>query len=383
MGRQLRIGLFSPYFGSTTGGGEKYLAVTAEVLRDAYPEHHIEIVGAVVADRERYRRLLNVNLDGIGLKSTNRQVTPVHRLANRIGPLRPLRNLVLGAQAARASAAYDLALGMVYAIPLRAQARRNVMLCQFPYPDPDRRDLDPYELVISQSEYCAVWVRNYWGLEAAVVNPPIDLPAEPPDWDRKGSLILGVGRFIAAGHVKRQDVLVESFRRLCDGGLQGWELHLAGGVHRDAVHAGYFDSVVRSAAGYPVVLHPDASYEEVQNLYRRASIFWHAAGYGAAAESDPSILEHFGMTTAEAMAHGAVPVVFAAGGQTEVVGGGEGRLWTTTDQLEGETMELAADGALRRTLGEAAHSGAQRFGRVGFRSRMLALLGPIIDELAR
>ena len=142
MGRTLRIGLFSPYFGSTVGGGEKYLAVTAEVLRDAFPEHRVEIVSPVVADRDLYRERLNVDLDRIELVSTNRRVTRLHRLANRIAFLRPLRDLVLGAQAARASADYDLALGMVYAIPLRPRARQNVMLCQFPYPNPDPADIE-------------------------------------------------------------------------------------------------------------------------------------------------------------------------------------------------------------------------------------------------
>lgn len=382
MGRALRLGLFSPYFGSTVGGGEKYLAVTAEALRDAFPEHSVEILAPVPADPARYRAMLDVNLDGIRLVSTTPRVTAVHRLANRIGPLRPLRNLVIAAQAGRATAGYDLLLAMVYAIPVRSRARRSVMLCQFPYPDPDPRDLDCYELIVSQSEYVRGWIGTYWKREATVVNPPIDLQPGEPRWDAKENLVLAVGRFFASGHSKRQDLLVESFRHLCDGGLEGWTLHLAGSVHTDAVHAGYYERVAARASGYPIVLHPDAAHSEVEDLYRRAAIFWHAAGYGADPLLKPANLEHFGMTTAEAMAAGAVPLAYGVGGQVEVISNGtDGYLWNDPAELERRTLELVADPALRRRLGTAAALSVQRFSRAAFTTRMLDLLTPLVRNL--
>ena len=382
MGRPLRLGLFSPYFGTTVGGGEKYLAVVAEALRDGYPAHAVEILAPVPVDADRYRSMLNVDLEGIRLISTTGRVTPLHRAANRIGLLRPLRNLVIGSQAGRATAGYDLLLAMVYAIPVRSQARRSVMLCQFPYPDPDPRDLEPYELIISQSEYVRGWIREYWKRDAAVVNPPIDSPLQRVEIADKERVILAVGRFFASGHSKRQDLLVESFRNLCDGGLGGWTLHLAGSVHRDAVHAGFYESVVTRAAGYPVVFHPDASHDEVQDLYRRAALFWHAAGSGSDAATDPANLEHFGMTTAEAMSAGAVPLAYGVGGQAEVVTDGvDGFLWKDTDTLEARTLQLTRDAPLRETLARAAVESVKRFSRETFKHRMLDLLGPIVREL--
>ena len=62
-----------------------------------------------------------------------------------------------------------------------------------------------------------------------------------------------------------RSLLVEAFRRLCDGGLEGWELHLAGSVHRsrpEDVH--YVERVRALAAGYPVVIHEDAPLETVR-----------------------------------------------------------------------------------------------------------------------
>ena len=381
MGRALRIGLYSPYFGATVGGGERHLCVAAEAVRDGFPAHQVELIGSVPPDRGRYEQALRVHLGGIELRSTNSRVTPVHRLANRIGFLRPLRNLVLSRQAGRFTAGYDLFLAMVYRIPIHCSARRGVVLCQFPHQLSDPRELDGYQLIICQSEYVRGWVQSRWGRDAIVIEPPIEIPSSAPDWRSKENLILSVGRFFRSGHTKRQDVLVSAFRSLCDHGLRGWELHLAGMVHREGPHAGYYESVVEAARGYPIVFHADASGAELDQLYRRASIFWHAAGFGADLGADPSAAEHFGMTTAEAMAWGAVPVVFAAGGQVEVVAGGAGSLWTTEAELRAMTLELAAHPERRRGLGEAARRSVERYSAEAFKKRFREALAPLVAEL--
>jgi len=378
--RALKLGLYSPYFGTVWGGGEKYLACTARALKDARPADEVEIVAPVPVRQERCREMLGVDLGGVSFRSTNR-VTPLHRALNRAGWLRPLRNRVLGAQASRVGQAYDVFLPMVYAIPVAAGGARAAMLCQFPYRGAGR-ELEGYDPIVCQSEYVRGWIREYWRREASVVNPPIDVPEAEPDWSRKGRVILAVGRFFSGGHSKRQDLLVEAFRQLVDEGLAGWELHLAGTVHRDAHHAGFFDSVAARARGYPIVVHPDAGGAELQGLYASASLFWHAAGFGADGDSEPERLEHFGMSTAEAMAHGAVPVVFAAGGQLEVVEEGRsGLFWRQPAELIGATRELIADDGRRRRLGEAARSRAQRWSRPRFAAEIVRALEPALKAV--
>jgi glycosyltransferase involved in cell wall biosynthesis len=178
--------------------------------------------------------------------------------------------------------------------------------------------------------------------------------------------------------------MVESFRRLLAQGLEGWELHLAGAVHRDAMHAGYFERVQELARGLPIRLHPDASYAQVQDLYTQASIYWHAAGYGVDAERNPEALEHFGMTTAEAMAHGAVPVAIGRGGQPEVVESGQdGYLWQEPSELEARTLELVSQPGLRRRLGEAARESSMRFSEERFATSMVETLGSVLIELQK
>jgi len=378
---KLRVGFHSPYFGSTLGGGERYLCVTACTVRDRFPDAAVEIVSPVLADRALNERRLGVDLSGIELVATNRRVTPAHRFLNSVAALRPLRNRVLAQQAARFTDRYDVFLPMAYAIRVPPRRGPGAILCQFPYQDPGP-ELEGYQLVVCYSEYVRRWVGAYWDRDAAVVNPPVEVPGAEPDWDRKDRVILSVGRFFRGGHSKRQDLLVRAFRDLAGAGLEGWELHLAGSVHRPAGHAGFYEEVAAAARGLPIFLHPDAPADELEGLFARASIYWHAAGFGDA--SDPASAEHFGMTTVEAMARGAVPVVYGRGGQLEVVrDGAEGFLWTDTEQLARRTRQLATDGELRSRMGRAARSASLRFGRPRFEAEMARVLEPVLERAAR
>lgn len=400
----MRIGLYSPFFGSTLGGGEKYFGMAAEVMRDAYPDAEVEILSPVPVDVARYERMLGLDLHGIAFRSTNASGAGWRSRLSRIRTLRRFRDLVVSRQAAQATARYDLLLNMVYVLPATTRARHSIILCQFPYDLHQRlagddgfagraplrrrlvrrlllgRELDAFDAVIAQSEYTRGWVRRLWSRDAAVVNPPVEVPAEEPDRAAKRPVILSAGRFFVGGHSKRQDLLVEQFRALVEGGgAEGWELHLVGTVqHQDARDTAFLERVRALAQGLPVHIHVDAPHELLHDLYRQASIYWHAAGYGVDARRRPAELEHFGMTTAEAMGHGAVPVVIAAGGQPEVVEDGvSGLLWSTPDELRERTLELIADPDRRAAMGAAARRRSLGFSVAEFRRRLRAAVEPV------
>ena len=379
MGRPIQIGLYSPYFGTTWGGGEKYLARTARCLADALPNDGIEIASPVPVQRADLEASLGVSLDGIRTLSTNHRVTPIHTFLNGVGPLRPLRNLVVGNQAERLSARYDLFVGMSYAVSVASKAPESLMLCQFPHRE-GKTAASGYRTIVCASEYVRGWIERWWGRNALVVPPPIHIPTDAPPLDGKANMILSVGRFFQGGHTKRQDMLVTAFRRLCEDGLKGWELHLAGGTHDQGPHRGYYDSVVALGAGYPVVLHPNCPPNILQELYGSAAIYWHGAGYGSDPETHPEAMEHFGMTTVEAMAQGAVPVVFDAGGQTEIVTDGvDGQLFSTIEQLRDLTVDLIEEPARRRALATSARARSLNFGEGLFCDRILSAMDPAIE----
>ena len=131
MGRPLKIGIYSPFFGSTLGGGEKYLGVTAEAVREAFPEHQIEMVTAVPVDRGLYERTLNLDLSGIRFVATNRRVTWFHRMLNGMPTLRLYRDLFIGSQAVAYTRAYDLFIAMVSAGDSRSPLASRVLGAAF------------------------------------------------------------------------------------------------------------------------------------------------------------------------------------------------------------------------------------------------------------
>lgn len=172
-----------------------------------------------------------------------------------------------------------------------------------------------YDALLCHSSYTSTWVERWWGLTPEVVEPPVP-PRSPGE---KQPVILAVGRFFdpRRGHSKRQLELVEAFRALVERGVEGWELHLVGGC--DPEDADYLERIRAAASGLPVTIHVDAAADELDDLYGRASIFWHAAGLGVDVQTDPEAHEHFGIAVVEAMSAGAVPIVHGTGGPAEIV----------------------------------------------------------------
>ena len=234
--------------------------------------------------------------------------------------------------------------------------------------------LDTYDVVVANSAFTQRWIGEWWGHDSVVLEPPVGL-RQP---ETKDPVILSVGRFFAPGrgHAKKQLEMVRAFRRLRSEAvdlLDGWELHLVGGCSPD--DAAYLSEVRHEADGLGVVFHVDASGSEVDGLYRRASIYWHATGLGEDLDADPVRAEHFGITTVEAMSAGAVPVVMAAGGQPAIVTDGvDGVLFCTEDELVAATLALVADPERRTEMASRAVRSASRFGLDAFARRLSGLV---------
>lgn len=219
--------------------------------------------------------------------------------------------------------------------------------------------LESYDTVLANSPYTARWTETLWGRSAEVLPPPVQLRAP----GTKRNLILSVGRFFppGEGHCKKQLELVQAFRAAREQGLDdSWELALVGGCNKD--HRRYVEDVREAAIGLPVSFHVNARGEDLAELYEGASVFWHAAGLGEDLEVHPDRLEHFGISTVEAMSAGAVPVVYQEGGPADLVTEGRcGRTYSTPDDLARATIALVrAPGELARSS-DAAREYAERF----------------------
>ena len=88
-------------------------------------------------------------------------------------------------------------------------------------------------------------------------------------------------------------------------------------------------------------------------------------------------MEHFGITTVEAMAAGCVPIVINAGGQPEIITPESGFIWNNRKELKEFTVQLIQDDQLRRTMMKAATARSQYFSREMFKERFKALLSDL------
>jgi glycosyltransferase involved in cell wall biosynthesis len=230
--------------------------------------------------------------------------------------------------------------------------------------------LDAYQLILANSEFTRSWIRRLWRRDSAVLFPPIrinDLEPAPA----RAKTIVTVGRFFrpGLGHAKRQLEMVRMFGDLHRaGGMDGWTLHVVGGCEPSQLP--YLGEVRAAAEGLPVEIHPNAPRSTVERLLDEASVFWSATGLGESETKAPWAMEHFGMTTVEAMAGGAVPIVIDRAGQKEIVRDGvDGFRWSTPEELAERTRRVAHDDALRARLAASAMARAKDFSEDAFAAR--------------
>lgn len=243
--------------------------------------------------------------------------------------------------------------------------------------------LADYDVITANSCYTQYWIQQRWGLPATVVYSACELITGTAP---KEKIICHVGRFTAhaaerpAG--KRQDLAIETFKTLTDLHQAGWQLHLAGGMRDlNAEHEQYLARLKAMAHGYPIFFHVNAPLAELHDLYRRASIYWHAQGYGLDLQCHPEQHEHFGITTVEAMSAGAVPVVINSAGPAEVVEPGvNGFVWNQPVELTAYTRQLAQDPALWQTMSQQAIARSQQLGKGHFGAQMDAIVDSLLAD---
>lgn len=255
----------------------------------------------------------------------------------------------------------------------------NDNTAQFPH---DRTNVSPqaslstYDRIISISEFTTEWIDRRWHLPSFELPPPIDTDEFTSDPSHtKERVILLVGRFFAGGHNKKHHEMAKAFIRMRKEGRipEDWRLIFVGFRHREHPnHLAYFDKLVELCAGHPIDILSDLPFAELQRHYRRASIYWHAAGWGERIEQHPERFEHFGMTTCEAMACGCVPVVFDAAGQREIVESPEiGFRYSSYEMLARQMETLTnADPAVLFEIGKKAQASISRYERSAFAEKV-------------
>lgn len=218
--------------------------------------------------------------------------------------------------------------------------RLNILYSFFP--QHKNWNVKGYQYVLADSHYAAKWIKGYWGTEAEVVYPPINLvglntqifsvsEAEPGLGNiyQKEKKIVSVGRFFAVpgGNNKRHDILIQAFKSMF---LEDWKLVLCGAVLDQAYY-----SRIRELAGDDdrIEFVHDLGRQDYIQMMREASFVWSATGYEA---TEASSVEHFGIFTLEGQAVGAPVLAHNSGGPKEM-----GALtWDSPKDLIDQTVDL-------------------------------------------
>jgi glycosyltransferase involved in cell wall biosynthesis len=367
-----RILVLDPSF-PTLGGGEKDMGLFCQAMERIFPQaqidlavHNLEGLDVHAAD---YPEITALNQRfGISLRRT--RLLKIHLTQSGNSFRRLTRNRLLIENLTRG---YDVFVNYMFLSNHRGHATINLYRCMFPPPrraygalytsmaqdSLDEGFIRSYHHFLMISKFTGGWMNTFWGERTAdpVLYPPalVESPAdERYSEGSKRNVILAVGRFQAGGHNKRQDALVGFFRNN-PSIFDGWELHLVGGLSDLPADQDFADAVRRNALGAPIHLHLNCELAELSALYRCAKIFWHATGFGEEENDAPEKMEHFGITTVEAMSYGAVPIVIRRGGQIEIISDGlDGFLWETEEECVSQTRRLIEDDALRAKTALAA-----------------------------
>lgn len=344
----MKIGFYDPYFDSL-GGGERYVLTLASHWSK---KHSVFLFWNDPAILKKAQERFSLDLERVKVTSNIFLDKPF------------LSKQFLTSQ-------YDIIFFVSDGSVPYTRARRNILLFQapfshVPFPFPKRIR---YQAIIVYSEFTKNNIDPSVGKRARVIAPPVDIEKFTPG--RKEKLILSVGRFSSLYQAKKQHVLIDAFRSGREAGLfRGWELVLAGGVLPS--DRPYFDSCVQKAHDLPIRFFPNYPFDELRKLYGKSTIYWHAAGYG---EEDPTKMEHFGITTVEAMASGCVPIVYKGGGQPEIVRHTlDGFLWSTQEELLEYTKEVISKTNLQQTIRRNAVLRAKIFTSQTFCERFDTLL---------
>jgi glycosyltransferase involved in cell wall biosynthesis len=267
----------------------------------------------------------------------------------------------------RESGNYDIFINNGMLEMVYPAANTSLFVCHFPERERSRFFyVGRYTQIVHNSLYTARWIKKRWGLHPHKhIYPPVDMePAAFPL--EKDNIILSVSRFDIGGNKQQLD-MIKAFQDLKKSEpltMDGWKLVLVGGSPGKNPYLDGIQEHLRRTDASSIELKVNISATEVKAAYGRAKLFWHFCGLG---QTDPAKVEHFGMTVAEAMQNGCVPVVFRGGGQTEIVEEGtSGFLFSSPPELIEKTRSLLADPVRLEEISARAHERGRTFRREVF-----------------
>lgn len=343
--------IFDPYL-DTVGGGERYMMTVAECLLKNGWEVDVSWDDEKIKNKivERF----GLNLAGIKFIKNIQKISLFSK-----------KSLMKN---------YDLVFYLSDGSIPFLFGKKNILHFQVPFHDVSGKNtknkfkLRTIDKVVCNSFFTKKVIDEEFGINSKVIYPPIAV--EDFSERKKEDVILSVGRFSSLLQSKRQDVLIKAFKKAKFSKIK---LVLAGGT--DVGKNEFFENLKEQAKGENIEIIENPDFNDLKALYAKAKIFWVAAGFGIDEKASPERVEHFGMTTVEAMAAGCVAIALKKGGQKEIIEDGvNGFLWETEKELIEKTRLLLKNNALREKMAKKAKERSKIFSKNRFCQDVLKLV---------
>ena len=351
-GRKIRLGIYDHAF-HFAGGGQEYVAKLAETLQDRYD---VTYILNKTCPFSKYMEWFNIDLSGCRQKVIEIPFFEKKNLAyiDERMVINELHNpfVIISDE----SKNYDIFINANMLTKVEPRSPVSIFICHFPDRDKERFfQVDNYNFIITNGKYTTFWLKKRWGLQTSrILYPPVDLVSPEPCLTDKQHVILSVARFEPGGS-KKQLEMIKVFEDICNNDAEirnSWSFVLAGGADPENKYFKQVRKEINSMNYGNITLKPNVTHSELKDLYRTATIFWHACGFG---ETAPHLIEHFGMTTVEAMQNYCVPIVFDGGGQREIVDQGvNGFRFRTPNELKDFTLAMLNDEQERKIIANNA-----------------------------
>jgi len=357
----MKICFYSPYIPKHFGGGEKYILDCASLLSLT---HQVLVAMPEPLDlqaKAKYEQFFNLDLSRITFITT------------------PLGSQTSFWQKLLWTRQFDVLYYLTDGSLFFSLAKRNILHIQVPLLLDksnliEKLKLANWQVKNTNSFFTKKVIEKSWQTRIDYVHQPMVNLNEltTKKLSQKQKVILNVGRFFTHQHAKRQDVLIQLFKQLSRHSCaRDWQLVLIGGVEDQA----YAKELVKAAHGYKISFYHHINRGELVKWYQRASIYWHATGYQQDEAVHPEKMEHFGISTAEAMAAGCAPVVINNGGQKEILGRQLAAwLWDTDQACLDKTLQLIKSPELREKVQAEAQKRVQKFGPDQFKRTLLTMI---------
>lgn len=384
------IGLYISDILYNTGGTESYTVKLCYALQQIYPEVHISFVSECykkedALSSEDFIALSNKKY-GTQIDSARADFIPVSAdKSNKIGTILLRKKLV------NISKKFDLFFycsrgNYVF------KAKKNVHIIHFPTKPiavqkkgenplviwyeklKDKAYINGYNLFLSNSQFTQKHFNKIWqGINdvklkrasllcyhAVAGIEDLHLPKE--------NLILVLSRIEKSKHL---ETLIDAYKS-SEFLTKNYKMVIAGGLTKSLEQ--YRTELEQRANGTNIEFIVNSPFSKITELYNRASIFWHCKGFEIDENKEPELMEHFGMSTVEAMSAGCVPIVIDAAGQKETVTEECGYRWNTVKELVQFTEEIAQNPAKMKAMSEAAKERAKLFSMTNFIENMKDIL---------